>query len=246
MKKPITIGVIAVIATILVTSAVDFSAIGAKPTLDIISEAEILIIKATGLAEIGDYQGALRFVDQALAIEPNNFVILNYKGWILMQAEKPEEALVWFDKALEVDPENTLSLENKVNALNELGKQQLGLEKPEEALVWFDKALEVDPNAAYVLNNKGLALYKLGDSVEAISYYDRALTINPYYELAKENKKLALDEPKGILGILLEWDDLIFELALGGAALGGVAIWKYMKKRKRRILTEQAKGGPPV
>jgi len=31
MKKPITIGVIAVIATILVTSAVDYSAIGAKP-----------------------------------------------------------------------------------------------------------------------------------------------------------------------------------------------------------------------
>ena len=31
MKKPITIGVIAVIATILVTSAVDFSAVGAKP-----------------------------------------------------------------------------------------------------------------------------------------------------------------------------------------------------------------------
>ena len=31
MKKPITIGVIAVLATILVTSAVDYSAIGAKP-----------------------------------------------------------------------------------------------------------------------------------------------------------------------------------------------------------------------
>ena len=35
MKKPITIGVIAVIVTILVTSAVDFSAIGAKPTHEI-------------------------------------------------------------------------------------------------------------------------------------------------------------------------------------------------------------------
>jgi len=31
MKKPITIGVIAVLATILVSSAVDYSAIGAKP-----------------------------------------------------------------------------------------------------------------------------------------------------------------------------------------------------------------------
>ena len=38
MKKPITIGVIAVIATILVTSAVDYSAIGAKPTNEVYAE----------------------------------------------------------------------------------------------------------------------------------------------------------------------------------------------------------------
>ena len=35
MKKPITIGVIAVIATILVTSVVDYSAIGEKPTNEV-------------------------------------------------------------------------------------------------------------------------------------------------------------------------------------------------------------------
>jgi len=38
MKKPITIGVIAVIATFLVTSAVDFSAIGAKPTNEVYAQ----------------------------------------------------------------------------------------------------------------------------------------------------------------------------------------------------------------
>ena len=38
MKKPITIVVIAVIATILVTSAVDYSAIGAKPTNEVYAQ----------------------------------------------------------------------------------------------------------------------------------------------------------------------------------------------------------------
>ena len=38
MKKPITIGVIAIIATILVTSAVDYSAISAKPTNQVYAE----------------------------------------------------------------------------------------------------------------------------------------------------------------------------------------------------------------
>jgi len=35
MKKPITIGVIAVITTILITSAADYSATGAKPTNEV-------------------------------------------------------------------------------------------------------------------------------------------------------------------------------------------------------------------
>jgi len=38
MKKPITIGVIAVIAIVLVTSAVDYSAIGAKPTNEVYAQ----------------------------------------------------------------------------------------------------------------------------------------------------------------------------------------------------------------
>ena len=43
MKKPITIGVIAVIATFLVTSAVDFSAIGAKPIPQLFAEGRATV-----------------------------------------------------------------------------------------------------------------------------------------------------------------------------------------------------------
>ena len=40
------------------------------------------------------------FIDQALIIEPNNINAINDKGVILLRAEKPEEALKWFDRAL--------------------------------------------------------------------------------------------------------------------------------------------------
>ena len=43
MKKPITIGVIAVIATILVTSAVDYSVIGAKPIPQLFAEGRATV-----------------------------------------------------------------------------------------------------------------------------------------------------------------------------------------------------------
>ena len=56
MKKPIIIGVIAVIATILVTSAVDFSAIGEKPTTQIFAQGRAVgngeVVCSDGFTEV--------------------------------------------------------------------------------------------------------------------------------------------------------------------------------------------------
>ena len=53
---------------------------------------------------------------------------------------KDEEALKYFDKALEIDPENVAAWNNKCVAFYRLGKN-------EEALKCIDKALEIDPNS---------------------------------------------------------------------------------------------------
>ncbi len=55
--------------------------------------------------------------------------------------------LRYFDKALEIDPDNTAALNNKGLALAKLGRD-------DESIAYFDKALEIDPNDAYSLNNK--------------------------------------------------------------------------------------------
>jgi len=51
---------------------------------------------------------------------------------------KSEEAISWFDKALEIHPKDEVALYDKGVALSALGRH-------EEAITWFDKALEVDP-----------------------------------------------------------------------------------------------------
>jgi tetratricopeptide (TPR) repeat protein len=65
-----------------------------------------------------------------------------------------DESIAYFDKALEIDPDNTAALNNKGLALAKLGEY-------DESIAYFDKALEIDPNDAYSLNNKKSTLEEL-------------------------------------------------------------------------------------
>jgi tetratricopeptide (TPR) repeat protein len=64
------------------------------------------------------------------------------------------ESIVFFDKALAINPNNTAALNNKGLALAKLGMYN-------ESIVFFDKALAINPNYIRALNNKNLALEEL-------------------------------------------------------------------------------------
>ncbi len=53
----------------------------------------------------GQKDEALVFADELLAINPDNMIANYLKGTVLMDNEKPMEALVYFEKTIEVDPE---------------------------------------------------------------------------------------------------------------------------------------------
>ncbi|HSF51412.1 MAG TPA: tetratricopeptide repeat protein, partial [Nitrososphaeraceae archaeon] len=77
-----------------------------------------------------------------------------------------EEAIVYYDKALELDPQDRNSLVYKGLALFYLGKY-------EEALSWYDKVLEILPYDSYVLDDKGTVLLSMGNYHEAITLFDK-------------------------------------------------------------------------
>ena len=70
--------------------------------------------------------------------------VLNRKGKDLVDMQKCEEALEYFDKALENDPKNIDTLKNKGLTLYNLGKRQ-------EAIACYNKALETDSTRADIL-----------------------------------------------------------------------------------------------
>jgi len=56
--------------------------------------------------EANDRTGAMEFVDQAIAEQPNNSIFYDIKAQLYLQDEKADEALPLLKKAIEIDPTN--------------------------------------------------------------------------------------------------------------------------------------------
>ncbi len=109
------------------------------------------------------------------------------------------EAIVCYNKAIEINPDNTKAYINR-------GVVKCKLEKYKEAIVDFNKVIELDPYNAKALYNLNIAKYKLleldnnnyfvylnkgtfkfntGDCSGAIADYKKALEIRPNDWLVK-------------------------------------------------------------
>ena len=96
-------------------------------------------------------------------------------------AKKHNEALKSFDKAIELNPNNSLAYIAKGNIKDYLGQY-------EEAIKDYDKAIELDPNNSVTYNSRGNAKNYLGKDFEAIKDYDKAIELDPNYSLAYNNR----------------------------------------------------------
>ena len=104
------------------------------------------------------------------------------EGATLLALGRYEEAIVYFDKALEIDPNDTMALYNKGTALLALGRS-------EEAIVCFDKAIQINPLDADSWHKKGMALWfevcEVGDDKkgkEASRCFKEAIQLDPNYK----------------------------------------------------------------
>ena len=96
-----------------------------------------------------------------------------YKG-------KCKEAIVYYNKAIELDPNNSAAYYNR-------GSLKINLNEYEEAIKDFNKAIELDHNYLYAYNNRGNVKYKLGQYEEAIKDYNRAIELDNNDSIAYYN-----------------------------------------------------------
>lgn len=92
-------------------------------------------------------------------------------GTRLLNKGLPEQALVSYDRALQLDTTNPYTYCSKASAYHKLGLPELALQNA-------DKALLVDPAYAPAMANKARALRTLGKEAAADSLLNRAFAID--------------------------------------------------------------------
>lgn len=121
--------------------------------------------------------------DQRSEANPQEIEIENIFREIAESLEsegKLSEAITYYTKALEVEP-NNVDIHNNIAILN----AKMG--ETTAAITHFKKSLKLDPQNADVLNNLGNCFFLQGDIIEAKKYYEQALKIDPNHSQAKLN-----------------------------------------------------------
>ena len=128
---------------------------------------------------------ALAWLDQALAIRPDQTGVLANRAGALRALGRPLEALETVRRALTLDPAFA-------DGLNTLGLLLTELGRPSEAIAPLEEAVRLVPGQPVFRNTLGIALSAAMRPEEALSQYEDALALAPGYLEARSNRAAAL------------------------------------------------------
>ena len=141
--------------------------------------------KALGVSLQMQQKAALRELERAAELSPNDADCHSNLGTELRRLGRPKEAVARFRRALEIKSEIP-------ELWNNLGNVQKDLGHFEDAMASFRRALELRPNFAQPLNNLGNALLSAGKLDDAVASYRQAIALQPGYVDAHVNLGIVL------------------------------------------------------
>jgi tetratricopeptide (TPR) repeat protein len=128
-----------------------------------------LLLRASALEDAGRWPEAKQALQQALAIAPDEPLLLNFMGYgQLERGENMDSAEAMIRKASELDPDNG-------SITDSLGWAQYKRGKVMEAIATLQQAAEKDPDEAEIQEHLGDALYKSGRRYEARFAWNAAM-----------------------------------------------------------------------
>jgi tetratricopeptide (TPR) repeat protein len=121
------------------------------------------------------------------------------RGNALYTAQDFENALQEYNAALELKPDDPVTLFNRAHTL-------YNLHRYEEALADCNGALKLRPDDPAVLNGRGIALGHLGRYEEALADYNRALEVQPGDPHTPYNRAC-------LFSLMQRWSEALVDLA---------------------------------
>jgi tetratricopeptide (TPR) repeat protein len=135
----------------------------------------------------GDYDGALKKLEQALALDQNYVRALGMKGSVLRMQDEPQKASEVLQRAAQLSPGSSW-------ILAEWGEALRMQDRYEEALEILQRALDGDPDNAFALGTKGVVLLEQGRYKHSLQALEQALALDPDYAFALGVKGAVLAE----------------------------------------------------
>jgi len=117
-------------------------------------------------------------------------------------ASDPKDKVLWYTKAIELDPEYALAYNNR-------GLAKYYLKDYASTIKDYDRAIELNPEDAIAYNNRGIAKRKLKDYASAIKDYNRAIELDPEYAIAYNNRGNAKDDLGDYASAIKDYDRAI-------------------------------------
>lgn len=119
----------------------------------------------------GNYQEVTDILGEFALSYEMNAEDCSHMGFSYGQLGLYEKAVDWYDRSLQLDPNNINSLHNKGYTLNEMNNY-------EEAIPLFDKVLTLDADFAFAYCNRGLAKIKSGKMAEGLQDIDQGIVLD--------------------------------------------------------------------
>jgi tetratricopeptide (TPR) repeat protein len=134
----------------------------------------------------GDHDRAIEAFDEALKLDPNHRKSLLNSARVLLETEKPQEALDRIERVLTIDPVSGEALRLQGRARSELGQVP-------EAIDAYQRAIALDDRDVWAMNNLGLIYIHQGRSDEALGPLARAVELRSDAPVFQNNLGMALE-----------------------------------------------------
>ena len=138
-------------------------------------EMQKLMQKEVALEERGDLVGAVAVCQQILKIAPKDAGTMNVIAGLHGQMNRPEDQIVWANKALAIDKTLWAAYVNRGNAEMSLGEMVA-------AKASFKQASQLAPNDPIPEYSLGVWQEALGNLKAATKHYERAVRLDPEFE----------------------------------------------------------------
>jgi len=125
-----------------------------------------------------DFEDAKKAILSALILDENNVEVLQRAGFVSIQEEDFNQAVVYYEKIIALEPKNDLALGSLANAYHKLGQDDKAIEA-------HKRAISLDAHYAPHFFNYANTLYDLGKFDEAKQNYQKTLELDDGLEEAQ-------------------------------------------------------------